>query len=101
MQVVKALSKWRICTGLSEPLLPFQNTRSLSFFSSACETNFYGPECSMSCGNCAGGEACNHIDGICLSGCEPGWVVGLCSQGMFYVCVNYHGTHFFIFSNIN
>ena len=37
----------------------------------------------MSCGNCAGGEACNHIDGMCPSGCEPGWIVGLCSQGKF------------------
>ena len=35
----------------------------------------------MTCGNCFGGEACNHINGLCPSGCEPGWVVGLCSDG--------------------
>ena len=87
MQEVNALAKWCICTGLSEPLLLSQNTLSLSFFSPACDTNLYGPECSMSCGNCVGGEACNHIDGICPSGCEPGWVVGLCSQGMLYVFI--------------
>ena len=35
----------------------------------------------MACGNCVSGEVCNHIDGICPSGCEPGWVIGLCSEG--------------------
>ena len=87
MQEANSLAKWCICTGFSEPLLLSQSTRSLSFFSPACETNFYGPECSMSCGNCAGGEACNHIDGICPSGCEPGWIEGLCSQGKFIVFI--------------
>ena len=24
---------------------------------------------------------CNHIDGMCPSDCEPGWVAGLCSEG--------------------
>ena len=36
----------------------------------------------MTCGYCASGEACNHIDGMCPSGCEPGWVAGYCSQGI-------------------
>ena len=54
---------------------------NLSFKYTACLEGFYGPACSISCGNCASGDACNHIDGICPSGCEPGWVVGTCSEG--------------------
>ena len=58
---------------------------NLSFKFPACLEGFYGPACSISCGNCASGDACNHIDGTCPSGCEPGWVVGTCSEGKVYM----------------
>ena len=51
-------------------------------FLQACANGDYGQDCLLTCGNCAGGVACNHIDGMCPSGCEPGWVVGTCSEGI-------------------
>ena len=58
-----------------------------SLYSIACANGVYGQDCSMSCGNCVGGESCNPIDGMCPSGCEPGWEIGLCSQGKDYVVI--------------
>ena len=45
----------------------------------------------MPCGNCASGEVCNHVNGMCPSGCDPGWVGGLCSEGKSHY---YHVTSF-------
>ena len=53
----------------------------VSFYSLACLSGFYGPDCALTCGNCAGGEPCNTVDGTCQGGCEPGWTGGICSDG--------------------
>ena len=59
----------------------------LYFYFPACAIGIYGQDCSFTCGNCAGGEPCYHVDGICPSGCEPGWVIGLCSEGKSHVFI--------------
>ncbi|XP_062602036.1 multiple epidermal growth factor-like domains protein 10 [Saccostrea cucullata] len=39
-----------------------------------CQTNFYGKNCSCSCGHCANNATCDHVTGSCPSGlCKRGW----------------------------
>ncbi|XP_056003643.1 receptor-type tyrosine-protein phosphatase alpha-like [Ostrea edulis] len=38
-----------------------------------CSGQRYGPECSLSCGSCNDREACHHINGSCLQGCDGGF----------------------------
>ena len=45
----------------------------------------YGTNCSMSCGNCVGGEQCHHINGSCLNGCNLGWQPDMCVDGKWSV----------------
>ena len=35
----------------------------------------------MACGNCYGGDTCNHVNGTCARGCAPGWQEDTCLQG--------------------
>ena len=49
----------------------------------ACLSGFYGQDCAQVCGNCAGDQPCNAIDGTCLTGCMPGWTGGTCSEGKY------------------
>ena len=49
-----------------------------------CLTGSYGDECEKSCsGHCAGQykQACNHVDGSCDRGCQPGYHGKTCHQG--------------------
>ncbi|XP_056003146.1 multiple epidermal growth factor-like domains protein 10 isoform X2 [Ostrea edulis] len=39
-----------------------------------CKHGFYGTNCSLVCGHCAGNATCDHVTGSCPSGhCAPGW----------------------------
>ena len=33
------------------------------------------------CGNCLNETQCNHINGSCMNGCDPGWEGDLCGNG--------------------
>lgn len=44
----------------------------------ACHGGRYGQGCNNICGHCINQTVCNHIDGTCLSGCDPGYQGILC-----------------------
>lgn len=46
-----------------------------------CSAGYYGENCSVSCGHCLNKTACDHITGICIQGCEPGYQAVNCTQG--------------------
>ena len=54
---------------------------SILFQMTACTSGSYGQDCLQSCGNCAGGGACDTVDGSCPIGCDPGWSGATCHQG--------------------
>lgn len=45
----------------------------------ACSVGYFGQDCTGKCkSSCKG---CNHITGVCDSGCKPGWIGDYCEQG--------------------
>lgn len=55
------------------------------FLPSECPRGYFGDECSEKCSdNCYG---CNNINGVCDSGCKPGWRGGFCHEGLFIYMV--------------
>lgn len=53
-----------------------------SFISTACTNGLFGQDCSENCnGTCAG---CNHVSGVCDSGCNPGRMGHSCNQSIVY-----------------
>lgn len=45
----------------------------------ACSAGYFGQDCTRKCkSSCKG---CNHVTGLCESGCQPGWVGDFCEQG--------------------
>lgn len=47
-----------------------------------CPRGFFGEGCADKCSDkCYG---CNHINGVCDSGCHPGWRGDYCQEGSFY-----------------
>lgn len=40
---------------------------------SECEDGKYGVNCVYSCGNCAKGDPCDHVNGTCPMGCKTGY----------------------------
>ena len=59
--------------------IPVHNVSPLYYIE--CSSNTYGVNCSMSCGNCYEGDTCNHLNGTCAGGCDPGWQEDTCLQG--------------------
>lgn len=47
----------------------------------ACDVRRYGQGCNNVCGKCLNQSVCNHIDGNCLYGCDPGFQGVLCKLG--------------------
>lgn len=46
----------------------------------ACPRLLFGKDCSEKCiDTCAG---CNNVNGLCDSGCIPGWMGDLCNKGI-------------------
>ena len=41
----------------------------------------YGVNCSEECGACLDNEACHHINGSCINGCDKGYHGQKCDQG--------------------
>lgn len=56
-----------------------------AFFSlfrvTACLNNTYGAGCLEICGQCLSEQQCNHINGTCTIGCEPGYYSDQCKIG--------------------
>lgn len=46
-----------------------------------CPSGSYGRACSRQCGNCLTQGSCDHISGVCHSGCLSGWTGDRCDQG--------------------
>lgn len=44
----------------------------------ACDKGSFGPRCGEKCGRCRDFQQCFHIDGACLTGCDPGFEGDLC-----------------------
>ncbi|KAK7481940.1 hypothetical protein BaRGS_00026848 [Batillaria attramentaria] len=38
-----------------------------------CDNTHYGPDCGETCGHCGGKQRCNPSNGVCSTGCAPGW----------------------------
>lgn len=45
----------------------------------ACSVGYFGQNCTDKCNSSCKG--CNHITGVCDSGCQPGWIGDFCEQG--------------------
>lgn len=59
--------------------------RICPFISPACTNGLFGQDCSENCnGTCAG---CNHVSGVCDSGCVSGWMGHSCNQSIVYTVV--------------
>ena len=48
-----------------------------------CENGTYGENCNNMCGHCIDGEFCDHTNGSCLNGCNPGYVGDECKTSEF------------------
>eukprot|EP00105_Crassostrea_gigas_P019607 XP_011438156.1 PREDICTED: multiple epidermal growth factor-like domains protein 11 [Crassostrea gigas] len=38
-----------------------------------CNSGTYGENCTYQCGECLNAVTCDHVDGTCSEGCNPGW----------------------------
>ncbi|XP_052678192.1 scavenger receptor class F member 2-like [Crassostrea angulata] len=45
-----------------------------------CDSDMYGPGCSLTCGACINNTQCHHINGSCLQGCGPGFYGRKCDE---------------------
>lgn len=50
---------------------------TISFFTE-CVDHFYGAKCSLHCGRCKNGEACDKDNGYCRHGCKTNFVGSKC-----------------------
>ena len=55
----------------------------ISVYLQECDPGYYGHGCTAMCSeHCSGNDkACNHINGTCDMGCDPGYQGDLCIQG--------------------
>lgn len=56
--------------------------------SSVCPNGYFGQDCTERCKDTCTG--CNHVNGLCDSGCQPGWTGHNCTQSMIlhsYTCI--------------
>lgn len=56
--------------------------------SSVCPNGYFGQDCTKRCKDTCTG--CNHVNGLCDSGCQPGWTGHKCTQSMIlhsYTCI--------------
>ena len=54
---------------------------------SECNEDTYGMNCGQNCNahNCRDGTNCNHDDGHCPSGCQPGYMGDMCMEGQYHL----------------
>ena len=46
-----------------------------------CNFGSYGLSCKNVCGHCLDEQTCDHTNGTCLNGCDPGYFGDLCITG--------------------
>lgn len=53
---------------------------------------YFGQDCTERCKDTC--EGCNYVNGLCESGCQPGWTGNNCAEGMilhtickFAICI--------------
>ncbi|XP_061185135.1 multiple epidermal growth factor-like domains protein 11 [Saccostrea echinata] len=46
----------------------------------SCLAGTFGDKCSLQCGHCSDGGACDFINGTCPNGCSAGWTGVFCKQ---------------------
>ena len=63
-------------------IVKLMNT-NIDYQIAACDNQMYGVNCSQKCGACVDNEACHHINGSCLKGCDKGYHGQKCDQGNF------------------
>lgn len=44
-----------------------------------CDDDHYGIDCAEQCGMCSQGSACQKEDGVCLNGCQDGFLGERCT----------------------
>lgn len=49
---------------------------------SACDSGWYGENCSERCGECFGSKDCQHVYGTCMYGCKSGYQGLNCKKGI-------------------
>ena len=58
------------------------------FFIKECAFGTYGQDCSMVCGQCREMSDCSNVNGICESGCNPGYIGFNCKEGLgCFACI--------------
>lgn len=46
-----------------------------------CASGFFGLDCKGRCsGHCINNEPCNHVSGMCTSGCQDGYTENNCNR---------------------
>lgn len=50
----------------------------IRFFFSVCSNNYYGSNCSTTCGHCYNDDVCNNVTGHCPNGCQNQWTGDRC-----------------------
>lgn len=50
-----------------------------------CRYGYYGERCSNKCGYCFNNIVCYYVIGICVNGCEFGYKVLNCIDGIIYI----------------
>lgn len=48
-----------------------------------CNDGMYGDRCKNQCGHCSNMSQCHHVNGTCLTGCQPGYTNGFCKERTF------------------
>ena len=62
--------------------------KGIIYIQKVCSQGTFGKECNATCGNCQG--ECDHISGICLNGCAPGYIGPLCKTRKYLVNLRIH-----------
>jgi hypothetical protein len=62
----------------------------------ACDNGTYGLNCDFHCGACLNSEQCDHVNEICLNGCDPGFQGRLCKESkllsqLYRICIILRG----------
>lgn len=50
------------------------------YYLKGCTQGWYGRDCTEKCGHCLDENQCFHINGTCVSGCQPGYEGHLCKS---------------------
>lgn len=57
------------------------------FVYTECSIGLHGANCGQQCkGHCRDGTTCNHVTGLCDTGCDTGWKGVQCDKGIVYRC---------------